>query len=242
MAGKKGFVLLPGAGMSDWVWKNLLPLLDIDAVTVDRRLDVNTYENRMNAKFKDCADYACKKMSGIDEIILVGHSGAGLLAGYLVRNNPSVKHVVFIAANIPKDGTTAIDVFPEDVREKTIQAVKKQIVSDSIPMKALETMFRPLFCNTCTEEDIRYILEQNYFPEPFCAITEKMDWTDFPSIGKTYILLTEDKTLTAGSQEIMAGNLGITDIRRIASDHMVMISHPAELAHELNAIAGLMKR
>jgi pimeloyl-ACP methyl ester carboxylesterase len=240
MENDAGFVLIPGAGMSDWLWIKLKPLLNYKAVSIPRRIDVNNSENRLNAKFTALLEYANKIIdeSGLREIILVGHSGAGLLAGTLAKTYKKVKHVVFVAANIPKDGTTAIDALPEEIRMKNIEAIIAQAAQDKIPMKALEPMLRSAFCNTCTEDDIAYILEQEFQPEPVCVLKEKMNWTDFPNIGKTYIVCTEDKTLQAKQQEILASNLQITDIRRIASDHMVMISHPGELARELNGIAG----
>ncbi len=43
---RKGFVLIPGAGMSDWLWSKLIPYLDEKAVTIARRLEVNNYDNR----------------------------------------------------------------------------------------------------------------------------------------------------------------------------------------------------
>ena len=241
MKSKLGFVLLPGAGMSDWVWIKLTPLLDTKAVTLSRRIDVNNRDQRLKSSFSDIVNYTNSiiEKSGFDEVIVAGHSGAGLLAGALGKANKKVKHVVFIAANIPKDGNTAIDVFPEEIRKKNIEAVKAQAENDTIPMKMLEQMFRTSFCNTTTEEDIAYILSQNYQPEPVCVLTEKMDWSSYPDIGKTYIICTRDKTLQERHQEILASNLKITDIRRIDSDHMVMISHPEELAFELNDILKL---
>ncbi len=235
---KKGFVLVPGAGMSDWVWMKMIPLLKYDSVTVSRRLSSNNYENRMKASFDDVIKYASEiiRESGFDEVILVCHSGAGLLGGMLGKSNSKVKHVVFIAANIPKHMNTAISVFPEEIQKMNIEAVKAQAVNDSIPMKALEIQFRNFFCNTSSEEDIAYIMEQDFLPEPICVINETMDWTDYPKIGLTYVVCTEDKTLSVDNQKILASNLNIQDIRLISSDHMVMISHSTELADVLNSL------
>jgi hypothetical protein len=66
-----------------------------------------------------------------------------------------------------------------------------------------------------------------------------VNWTNYPNIGKTYLICTKDKTLTEQQQEYLASNLGISDKRRIDSDHLPMISHPKDLAAELNQIANL---
>lgn len=233
-----GFVLIPGGGMSDWAWKKLIPLLDTGAVTVPRRIEVNNYENRLNSQPQDVYDYANKiiEESGFDDVVLVGHSGGGMIAGVLGKTNKRIRHIVLIAANVPADGMTPADALPEEVRAKNIEAVKAQAAYDFIPMKALEQTMRTVFCNTCSEEDIGYVLDQQLQPEPACVLTARMDWNGYPDIGKTFIVCTEDRTLPESGQEMMAANLGISDIRKIASDHMVMVSHPQELAHELNRV------
>lgn len=235
---KKGFILLPGAGMSDWLWKKLIPLLNHEAISIPRRLETNSIETRLKASFSDIISYTNQviESSGLDEVILVGHSGAGLMAGAVGKMNDKVKHIIFIAANIPMHGTTAIDALPEEIKTKNIEAVKAQAAYDFIPMKGMEQVFRNMFCNTSIEEDIVYVLEQNFQPEPVCILLEKMDWSDYPEKGRTYIICTNDKTLPEKHQELMASNLAIADLRRINSDHMVMISHAEELAKELNEI------
>ena len=236
---KRGFILIPGAGMSDWIWTKLASLLKQRAVTIPRRMEVNTYENRLNGGFEEILDYVDKviKESDLEEIILVGHSGAGLIAGELAKRNPKIKHVVFLAANLPASGGTALDSFAEEIRQKNIEGVAKQAEADRIPMKLLESTFRTYFCNRTSEEDIAYILQQEFQPEPVCVLTHRVDWQSYPPIGKTYILCTEDKTLTRQQQEDYAANLAITDLRYLESDHMCMISNAKELAKELNGIA-----
>lgn len=235
---KRGFVLIPGAGLSDWVWAKLIPLLNMEAVSIPRRIEHNTCENRLSSGFGDILDYAERviRCSGLDEVILVGHSGAGLIAGELGERIQHVKHVVFLAANIPLHGGTALELFSEEVRTSMIAAVKRQALADAIPIKNLEPTFRAYFCNRTPEEDIAYILQQDFLPEPVCVLTHPADWRSYPEVGMSYILCKDDRTLTVSQQECAAANLGITDIRRISSDHMIMISQAELLSNELNDI------
>jgi hypothetical protein len=241
---KKGFVFIPGAGMSDWIWIKLTPLLQLDYVSVSRRIDNNTYENRLNCDFEDIMSYANQiiEQSGFDEVILVGHSGAGLIAGELGKRNPKIKHIIFLAANIPVHNGTALDSFSEDIRDKNIEGVKMQAKSDVIPMKMLEAQFRNFFCNQTTEEDINYLMEQSFQPEPVCVLTHQVDWSDYPEIGMTYVISLEDKTISVAQQEQFSSNLCIRDIVRIDADHMMMISKAKELTVLLNDIVEKNKR
>jgi len=235
---KTGFVLLPGAGMSGWLWQKLMPELSLPAIVIAPRLSPNTKGNRLNARFSEIVAYHQEviQKSGFDQVIIVGHSGAGLLAGALGKLLPNTKHLVFIAANIPRDGTTAIQVLPEEFQKKNIETVSQQANFDTIPIKSLEAMFVNYFCNTCSPEDIAYVLAQDYYPEPVCVLTEPMDWQNYPAIGKSYILCSQDKTLNEQQQLYMAANLDISDVQRIDSDHLPMISRPRELAKILNGI------
>lgn len=236
----RGFILIPGAGISDWIWTRLIPLLRWDSVPIPKRIEPNTCENRLACGFEDIMDYACSvvESSGFEEVILAGHSGGGFIASELGKRVPKVKHIVFLAANIPVHGGTALDSFSEEARAKHIEGVQLQAAVDTFPVKSLELLFRAYFCNRTTEEDMAYILNQQFQPEPVCALTHKADWRDYPEIGMTYILCREDRTLTVSQQLSFAANAGITDIRMIESDHMVMLSHAGPLAEELNDIAG----
>ena len=85
-----------------------------------------------------------------------------------------------------------------------------------------------MFCNTCREDVIEYVLKQDLLPEPLCVITEKVDWTDMPQIRMIYVRLLKDKTASLALQDRMASNLSITEKYDIESDHLVMLSHAKE--------------
>jgi pimeloyl-ACP methyl ester carboxylesterase len=236
-----GFVLIPGGGMSDWLWARLLPRLSTPSISIGRRLRENTRESRLGASFDDCLDYAAEetRSSPFSSYVLVAHSGSGILAGALaMRLAPQVAHLVFIAANIPPSGMKALDSLPPELRERNARALRAQAARDSIPMREMEGIFRSAFCNTCFEEDISFVLEQDFLPEPLCALEARADWLSFPAIGRTYIVLERDRTLSVEAQEGMAANLGIGDIRRIDSGHLAPISHPEELARILEGVAA----
>jgi pimeloyl-ACP methyl ester carboxylesterase len=233
------FVLIPGGGMSNWLWEKLEPYLGIDSIKIDRRLLLNTYENRINAQFDDCISYIMYELakSKLSNFILVSHSVSGILACAIAKAIPDkVRHIVFIAANIPASGKTFIDELPVELQEQNLQAVKQLVKYDSIPIKHLEIFFRYTLCNTCSEDEIEFILKQSFQPEPLCILDARMDWGNYPKINRTYIVLTQDNSLSIPVQEKMASNLLITNLKYIDSGHLVMISHPRELAIVLNEI------
>jgi len=97
-------------------------------------------------------------------------------------------------------------------------------------------MIRKYFCNNSSEEVIGFVMKQPFLSEPLCAAFEKQDWADFPPVPQTYVVLLKDKTLSVKRQLGMMRNLDINNRVAIDSDHLVMLSHPEELARVLNAV------
>ena len=96
------------------------------------------------------------------------------------------------------------------------------------------SMVRKIFCNTCNETTIKYVLKQKLLSEPLCMAFEKVNWDNFPQLPLKYIILTKDKTHSVKHRKQMMENLKITSSVSTDSDHMVMLSHPEQLAHVIN--------
>ncbi len=234
---KKCFVLLHGGGMSLWVWKDLIPLLKLPSITFNYRLPDNSKEIRRKATIKDCVNHVINTINknNIEKVILVGHSGAGIIAANLAKAIPDKIHqVIYVCASIPKNNQSALGSLPFILKAINWIAINSQVKIESTPAKKMEKIIRSRFCNTCSEEIIQYVLNQKILSEPLCLAFEKNNWDNFPVINQTYILLTKDKTATVLLQKKMIENLVIQKNVEIDSDHMVMLSHPQELAEILN--------
>jgi pimeloyl-ACP methyl ester carboxylesterase len=239
MENKTGLILIPGAGMSDWIWEKCKDLFLVKPIMITDRIDDNSYANRKKAKMADCVNHIMNivKNGKYLNYIIVGHSGAGPIAAKLAQSlKDKVRHVVYVAANIPAHQATMIDSLPFLVRLINIIAIKKMIKKEAIPYKNIEKVIRERFCNTCTEELIQDILQKQMKSEPICAIIEKMDWSHYSEMNQTYLMLTEDKTLSLDRQKQMAANLNIKNFIQIESDHLVMLSHPNEFAAAINGL------
>ena len=217
--------------MSTWVWRDVSSEYRANAIFIDRRLKVNDYQHRLNAQLSDCVDYIAEQMDGSssEHFVIVAHSGGGILAPLVVKRFPQrCAAIMFVCANIPKSGNNSMSELPGLIRLINRLAVKRQLRVNSFPAKRMEKNIRKMFCNTCREDVIEYVLKQDLLPEPFCVITEKVDWADMPQIRMVYVRLLKDKTASLDLQDRMASNLSITEKYDIDSDHMVMLSHAKE--------------
>jgi hypothetical protein len=231
-----GMVLLPGAGMGTWLWDKIATRLDCPSLIISPRIHPNTKEHRLAATFESIVAYhqAEIEKQNWDSTIVVGHSGAGLLAGALGKVLKGLREIVFIAANIPKNGSTALDGFPEPIRAKTREALQKQAEWDRIPISAMKDFFTQNFLNTASSEDIEYVVRQDFFPEPVCVATTAMNWDHYPSLEKTYVVCRKDKTLSVDQQRTFSSHLQIERAVEIDSDHLPMISDSESLLTILN--------
>lgn len=82
---------------------------------------------------------------------------------------------------------------------------------------------------------MNFVLSHHMLSEPLCVAFEPYDYDNFSPLHQIFVVLTKDNTQNEAQQRKMMGNLGITETRKIDSDHMVMLSSPSELAGILNA-------
>jgi pimeloyl-ACP methyl ester carboxylesterase len=134
---EKAILLLPGGGMSSWVWEKLIPYLDLDSdiVCPEYRIKENTVENRESVTIQDCVSYLISLVDSYKLVIVVGHSGAGILAASLAKRIPDkVMGILYISANIPHNHTSTIDHMPILLKYINSKAIKSQVKKKKTPM------------------------------------------------------------------------------------------------------------
>lgn len=237
MNGKKGFLLLPGGGMSTWIWEKVIPLLDAPAITPLYRLEENNLEIRKNATIQDCVNYHRQLIndSNLEKVVVAGHSGSGALAAAIAKEiQDKICSVVYISGNLPKNHSSTIDSLPFLMRMINKFAIKSQVNTDSQPIRKKVNMIKKYYCNESDSEALEFVLSQEMLSEPLCLALEEYNFDNFPDIHQLYIVLTKDKTQTVKQQKEMMKHLNVIDKREIEGDHMVMLSKPNELANVLN--------
>ncbi|GAB2928881.1 alpha/beta hydrolase [Rhodococcus aerolatus] len=228
------YVLVHGAGMGASCWDRLLPFLDAPAVAVDlpgrgsradRSLHTLTLDDCAQAILDDVA-----AAGGDDEIVLVAHSFGGVSAPRVMAPLASrLRHVAFLSAVVPPDGTRVLDQIDPDVREAVRASLGGGLYS--MGREGAEAML----CHDLDDEQSAWTLDQ-MVDDSAALLTEPVDLSGLQTdVPRTYIRLTEDVCYPPELQERSSAVVG-GDVRHLHTGHMAMVAAPQELAELL---AGL---
>jgi pimeloyl-ACP methyl ester carboxylesterase len=179
----------------------------------------------------DCVDSVVAQIdeAGLDKVVLVGHSMAGLtVPGVATKLGPErVQRLIMVTCCIPKQGQTVIDSLVGPFKPMAARAARSGKPAKPMPKLAANIMF----CNGMTADQKSFVHSQ-LCAEASTITAEPVDRSGLsPDIPRTWVLPLRDRSLRPKQQRIFIANLGgVDDVVEIDACHDVMVSHPAELA------------
>lgn len=221
MSNKTTVVFLHGAGTGAWVWERVINELSVPTIALEvpgRRAGVTP---------EGCAEALAAEIDqqGIDLVVLVMHSLAGVLApGLVARLGKRVKRLVFLSAVIPPSGGSFVDA---------LGFVNRLILSilfkfNPQGLKPSPEMIRAELCNDLNPQDSEEMIAR-FTPEmPGLYLTPVGKFSPLPNA--TYIKLLKDQSVSPAQQNSMLARLAQPVVRELETGHMAMLSAPAALA------------
>jgi len=227
------FVLVHGGAHGAWCWSPLLPHLEAPALALDlpgrgkRPADLATVSAE---RFADSV-VADIERAGLSDVILVGHSMAGLTLPRVAARIPErLERLVFVSCAVPPEGTKLIDILDSDVQAMAGEMEVGQVLSSGFS----EGVARQMFCNDMDEAQTRFVLD-NLCPEAPQILFEANDLAGLAHpIPRTYVRLLRDGSLSQSIQDRCIAALGEVEVVALDTGHNVMISNPEALAGVLN--------
>jgi pimeloyl-ACP methyl ester carboxylesterase len=224
------FVLVHGAGTGAHCWDRLLPHLDRPAVAVDlpgrgARAGVPL----TSVTLDDCAQAILDDAAGAgDDLVLVGHSFAGVsVPRVMAELAPRLRHVVFLSAVVPPDGTAVLDQIDPAVRELVRTAIVGGIYSQD------RESARAMLCNDMDAEQADWTLDR-VVDDSAALLTEIVDLSGLSAeVPRTYVRMTQDHCYPPDLQERSAARVG-GHVQYLETGHMAMVSAPDQVAKLLN--------
>jgi pimeloyl-ACP methyl ester carboxylesterase len=227
------FVLVHGAGMSAACWQRLIPLLDGDTLAVDlpgrgARSDVDL----RSVTLTDCEEAIVQDVVDADlsDVVLVAHSFAGVSVPRAMSTlGPRLRHVVFLSAVVPQDGTRVLDQIDPEVRAAVESSIGDGIYHQD-PAGA-----EAMLCNDLSGPDTAWTLDQ-VIDESAAVLSEVVDLSGLSvDVPRTYVRLTDDHCYPPDLQERSARIVG-GDTVFLDAGHMAMVSIPDQVAAMLNQL------
>ncbi|WP_102143182.1 alpha/beta fold hydrolase [Mycobacterium hubeiense] len=168
---------------------------------------------------------------GLGEIVIVGHSMAGVTVPGVVTKLGSarVREMIFATAFVPPQGQAIVDTLSGPLAWFARRAARS-----GKPTKVPRFANQYAFCNGMTRQQRQFALARLY-PESARIPGESVDRSALPAdVPRTWILTTRDRALSQKSQRASIAALGgVQEVIPIDTCHDLMISHPQRLAQIL---------
>ncbi len=230
------FVLVHGGAHGAWCWSPLLPYLEAPALAIDLPGRGKRPADLATATAETFADSAAADIgrAGLSDVILVGHSMAGVTLPRVAQRVPErLERLVFVSCAVPGAGENMLDILDPEVR--TMAGEIDRDLSSGLG----DEVARQMFCNDMNEAQTRFVLD-NLCPEASGILLEPNDLAGLAHpIPRTYVRLLRDQSLSQAVQDRCIAALGEVETVVLDTGHNVMVSNPEALASVLN---GYLKR
>ena len=168
----------------------------------------------------------------LHDVVLVAHSFAGVTVPRVMEAlAPRLRHVVFLSAVVPPDGTSVLDQIDPGVREAVLASIEGGVYHQD------REGARAMLCNDLEPQDAEWTLGQ-VVDDSAALLTEPVDLSGLAAdVPRTYVRCTKDvcypPELQARSAAVVGG-----DVATLDSGHMAMVSVRDELAALLDGLHG----
>ena len=229
-------VLIHGGGLDRRCWERLIPHLEGPALAVDlpgRGMHPAPLDS---VDFKACASSVREDIdaAGFDELVLVGHSLAGCsMPATISLLGDRVRHAVFVACTVPKDGQSSIDNLDPEIQEMIRSA---GVPPEPRPMDA--SMAKIVLGNDLDDEQFAWCVERLVAEAPR-LVTDLVDLSPLrTAMPRTWVRTLQDIILSPAKQLSFAENVGNCPVVDLDAGHMCMVGQPLALAAILNETAA----
>jgi pimeloyl-ACP methyl ester carboxylesterase len=227
-------VLVHGAWADATAWQAVTPLLKAqgyEVIAVNLPGHGNDATSFANISLKSYVDVVKNAIGDRKNVILVGHSMAGLVISQVAEEIPGqIKELVYLAAYLPQNGESLLTLAKQDPDShigKYLQ-IDQATGSANVAKDGVVDVFA-----ADAPAQVGDYLANNIKPEPLAPLATPVTLTGakFGSVKKVYIHTTDDHAVSFTLQKVMVKNNGhISKEYSLPSSHTPFISMPDKLA------------
>jgi pimeloyl-ACP methyl ester carboxylesterase len=171
--------------------------------------------------------------AGLDDVVIVGHSMAGLtVPGVVTKLAASrVREMILAAACVPGEGDAMVDVM-----SALVSVIARRNARKGGPYQLPPIAPRFMFLNGVPRARRRFMVGRLY-PESSQLPVEKVSHRGVPGdVPRTWILTLRDRTHSVKEQQASIAAIGgVQEVIEVDTCHGLMVSEPERLAEILVA-------
>ncbi|MBB3452499.1 pimeloyl-ACP methyl ester carboxylesterase [Rhizobium sp. BK313] len=238
---KPEILLVHGAWEQSDVWQAVTPMLKKDGypvkvVTLPGRPNSPLAPNKVSLDlYRDTVVKAIGKPK--QPVVLVGHSFAGFTISAAAEAEPKrIKTLVYVAAYLPKDGQSLLDLGNSDKDSKI--GPHLQIMKDK-GIAAIEYNARAnVFCLDCNAT-FRSAVPNLIVDEPLVPLVTPIHLTEahFGKVDKVYVHTAKDQVVSPSLQAAMVEATPVRKELTLQTGHTPFLTDPADLVKDIEAAA-----
>ncbi|MEO8892134.1 MAG: alpha/beta hydrolase [Coleofasciculaceae cyanobacterium] len=243
------FCLVHGANQGTWCWERLIPELEArghQAITMDLPID------EPSTSLSNYADVVIQSLQDVDDqVILVGHSMAGMIIPLVAMQRP-IRKLMFLCALLPQIGMSGLDQFYDEVDPNRLKEVgykpplaslfeqlsdepnmynpasltKKQVSQD-------ETIAKEICFHDCEPDVAHWAISKLRDMRSLSHLTEVFPLQTLPNVECDYIVCMDDRIISPTWSKYAARKRLKVEAIELPGGHYPHISHPIQLAEVL---------
>jgi pimeloyl-ACP methyl ester carboxylesterase len=233
-------ILIHGAWGNAAGWARLVPLLERAGHTVEA-LDLPGHgKSGVAPETVGQADYVDAveaRLRAGPPAMLVGHSMGGIVAAQVAARVPEcVTKAVFVAALLPRDGESLLDLIKQQDAPGVQAAVRPGPVKGTTVLDT-GVAAATLFPDARPEDAARALSAMG--PQSNRAQTDKAAvGPGFAKVPRAYVLCTEDRVVTPALQRAMLAATPCEAVFEMRCGHVPQLTQPGALAEILVGLAA----
>jgi pimeloyl-ACP methyl ester carboxylesterase len=240
------FVLVPGAWLGGWAWRDVAPRLrepghEVYPVTLTglgERVHLARPETDLETHISDVVNTI--EWNDLDDVVLVGHSYAGIVVtGVADRVPERIGQLVYLDSAPLADGQAMTDLYPPEALAALKTAVDAHGDGWRLPFPWIAALGKDASLAGLSKAD-RTLMESKATPQPWATYTQplRLRHPEGGDYQRVAIACDDVRGLVAaGIPPIVAMTQPPWRYVEIATGHWPMFSAPGELAEALLAAA-----
>jgi pimeloyl-ACP methyl ester carboxylesterase len=240
------YVLVPGAWLGGWAWKDVAARLrakghDVYPITLTglgERVHLARPEVDLDTHITDVVNTIT--VNDLENVILAGHSYAGIVVtGVADRVPERLAQLVYVDAAPFQNGMAFVDIYTPEARAGLQEAVTKHGDGGMLPFPGFEAIANDASLAGLGDERKLWI-EAKSDPHPWRSWTQslKLEIETQPTYGQVAIACDDFRSMVAaGMPQIVPLTLPPWRYLELQTGHWPMFSTPAELAEMLDGLS-----